>query len=168
MKQFFIALVMCTTVITGAQAQKFGYVNTSLLLSELPEVLAANLKLEAYQSQLVTEGQAKVQAFEAKYQDYLTAANSGDYSKVQLAQQEQDLGKEQQEIQALEKEVQNKIMVKRQELLNPILQTVDSLIQIMGKEGGYTFIFDMGAQAAMLYAIASEDLTGDVRSRLNN
>jgi len=168
MKQFFLALTLCTTLITGAEAQKFGYVNTAYLLSELPEVIAADLKLEAYQAELMTEGQAAVQAFEANYQAYLTAANSGDYSKIQLAQQEQELTKEQQAIQELEKAVQNKIMLKRQELLNPILQVVDTEIQTVGKEGGYTFIFDMGAQGAMLYALESENLTEQIRVRLNN
>ena len=167
MKQFFLALIVCTTLITGVEAQKFGYVNTALLLSELPDVVAADLKLEAYQTELITEGQAKVQAFEANYQDYLAAANSGEYSKVQLAQKEQQLTQEQQAIQELEQEVQNKILLKRQELLNPILQIVDAEIQAVGKEGGYTFIFDMGAQGAMLYALKSEDLTDQIRVRLN-
>jgi len=167
MKQVFIALVLCTTLITGAEAQKFGYVNTALLLSELPEVIAADLQLEAYQSELMTEGQLAVQAFETNYQAYLVEANSGEFSQVQLMQKEQALTKEQQAIQALEKEVQNKIRLKRQELLNPILQSVDTHIQALGKEGGYTFIFDMGAQGAMLYALQSEDLTDEVRRRLN-
>jgi outer membrane protein len=168
MKQFFLALILCTTLITGAQAQKFGYVNTALLLSELPEVKSADAQLEAYQKQLVAEGQAKVQEFEAKYQTYLAAANSGEMSKVEMAQKEQELTKGQQEIKALEQEVQDKIMTKRQELLNPILQTVDSHIQTIGKEGGYTFIFDMSAQGAMLYALESEDLTDQVRARMSN
>jgi len=168
MKQFFLAFVLCSTLITGAEAQKFGYVNTAQLLSELPEVKAADAQLEAYQQQLVAEGQAKVKAFEDKYQTYLAAANSGEMSKIEMAQKEQELTNGQQEIRALEQEVQNKIMTKRQDLLNPILQNVDSLIQTLGKEGGYTFIFDMSAQGAMLYALESEDLTDQVRTRLSN
>jgi len=168
MKQFFLALIVCTTLITGAEAQKFGYVNTALLLSELPEVKGADAQLEAYQQQLITEGQAQVKAFEEQYQVYVAAANSGEMSKVEMAQKEQELTKDQQAIQALEREVENKIMIKRQELLNPILENVDSHIQAMGKEGGYTFIFDMSAQGAMLYALDSEDLTDQVRTRLNS
>ncbi len=168
MKQFFLALILCTTLITGAEAQKFGYVNTALLLSELPEVKAADAELEAYQTQLITDGQNQVKIFEEQYQTYMAAANSGEMSKVEMAQKEDELRKGQQAIQALERDVENKIQQKRQELLNPILQTVDTEIQALGKEGGYTFIFDMSAQGAMLYALESEDLTNQVRSRLNN
>lgn len=168
MKQFFLALVLCTTLITGAEAQKFGYVNTALLLSELPEVKAADVELEAYQTQLITDGQNKVKVFEEQYQAYMAAANSGEMSKVEMAQKEDELRKGQQIIQQLEREVENKIQIKRQELLNPILVIVDTQIQALGKEGGYTFIFDMSAQGAMLYALQSEDLTDEVRTRLSN
>lgn len=168
MKQFILALVLCVTLISGADAQKFGYVNTALLLSELPEVKAADAELEAYQTQLITEGQNQVKVFEAEYQTYLAAANSGELSKVEMAQKEDDLRKGQQAIQQLEREVENKIQLKRQELLNPILEIVDTEIQSLGKEGGFTFIFDMSAQGAMLYALESEDLTDQIRVRLSN
>lgn len=168
MKQFFLALILCTTLITGAEAQKFGYVNTALLLSELPEVKAADAELEAYQTQLIADGQNQVKIFEEQYQTYMAAANSGEMSKIEMAQKEDELRKGQQAIQQLEREVENKIQIKRQELLNPILQIVDTQIQSLGKEGGYTFIFDMSAQGAMLYALESENLTDQVRTRLSN
>lgn len=166
MKNIILALILCTTVVTGANAQKFGYVNTAVLLSELPEVQAADTQLEAYQSQLVAEGQAKVRLFEQNYQAFMAEANSGEFSKVQMAQKEQSLQAEQQAIQAFEQEVQDLIMAKRQELLSPILQKVDIAIQALGKEGGYTFIFDLSAQGAMLYAPDSDDITELVKAKI--
>lgn len=148
-------------------AQKFGYVNTAIILQELPEVTAADTELEAYQQQLISEGQARVAAFEQEYQGYMAAANAGELSKVQMATREETLSKEQQALQQLEQEMQFKILQKREMLLKPILEKVDKAIQDLGAEGGYTFIFDSSVQGGMLYAPDGDDLYDQVKAKLS-
>jgi Skp family chaperone for outer membrane proteins len=57
-------------------------------------------------------------------------------------------------------------MQKRQELLQPILTEVDSVIQVIGKEGKYTMIFDTSVSGALLFAEDGNDLTDTVQARL--
>ncbi len=166
MKKIFTLLLVSALAVSALSAQKFGYVNTALLLQEMPEVQAANSELETYQQQLMADGQTKVKQFEQKVAQYQQQASNGELSQKQIAEKEQELAAEQQSLAQLEQEVQQKILIKREELLSPILQKVDVAIQAIGKEGGYTFIFDASVQGAMLYAPEGDDLIDQVRSKM--
>ncbi|MEM9930898.1 MAG: OmpH family outer membrane protein [Bacteroidota bacterium] len=50
---------------SNLMAQKFGYVNSALILSELPAVRAAEADLEALQKQLTKRGEDMVNQFRA-------------------------------------------------------------------------------------------------------
>ncbi len=147
------------------QAQKFGYVNSTQLLAEHPDVKTADNQLQAYQAELMTLGQQKVQSFEAKYQAYVTEANGGGLSKIQMQERETLLSQEQQEIQKFEVEVQQKLGTKREELYEPILDKVRNALDAIGKEQGYTMIFDSSA-GVLLHAATTEDLTSALRTKL--
>lgn len=166
MKKLFFALFIVAVASASAFSQKFGYVHTGELLAALPEVAQADTDLEAFQNELVSQGQAMVTEFETAYRAYMEAANSGALSKVQMAEREGILSQEQEKIANYEKEVQLKVLQKREELLQPILEKIDGAIQDIGQEGGYTFIFDAGMQGAMLYAPESENLIDVVKAKL--
>ncbi len=168
MKQVLLIAIAFIAFTVTSTAQKFGYVNTALVLQELPEVTTADAELETYQQTLLEEGQARVNAFEQDYQSYIAAANAGELSKMQMATREEALTKEQQAIQQLEQEVQFKIMQKREMLLKPILEKVDKAIQELGKEGGYTFIFDSSVQGGMLYAPEGDDVYEQLMAKLKS
>lgn len=146
-------------------AQKFGYIDSAALLAELPSVKAADTEISTYQEQLIAQGEQKVKAFETKYQAYVAQANEGTLSKVQMQQKEAELGQEQQEIAALEVEVQNKILKKREEILGPILDSVKKAVEDVGSENGYTMIFDMST-GTILHATDSENVMPLVKAKL--
>lgn len=149
----------------SAQAQKFGYVNSTLILSELPAIKSADSELEAYQKQLVSKGETMVSSFEQKYKSYAEQAQAGTLSSVQMQQKEQELATEQQSIQAYELEIQNKLLKKREDLYQPILDNVNKVLTAMGDEGGYTMIFD-SSTGGILHAAESNDLTEALRAKL--
>jgi len=105
----YLLLLVFITATTSLSAQKFGYLNSAQLLTELPEVKAADSELQAYQQQLVSAGETMVKSFETKYQKYSTDAQSGEFSPVQVQQKEAELAEEQKKIQEYEVEVTNKI-----------------------------------------------------------
>jgi outer membrane protein len=135
------------------------------LLSELPEVKAADSDLEAYQKQLVASGETMVKSFETKYQKYAKEAGEGVLSQVQMQQKEAELGQEQQKIQQYEVEVQQKILQKREELYQPILDKVKVALEAIGNEQGYTMIFDASG-GVLLHAKESEDVMPLVKAKL--
>lgn len=163
MKTLITAILLLGFVST--YAQKFGYLNSAQLLAEFPEVKSADSQLETYQKQLVGEGEAMVKKLESKFQAYSKEAQEGLLSQVQMAKKEEELGKEQQKIQAFELEVQNKILTKREALYKPILDKLKVAIEAIGKENGYTMIFDSSA-GTILHASDSENVMDLVKAKL--
>ncbi len=165
LKTIIASLCLSFFAFTAIQAQKFGYVNSASLLTQMPDVKSADSELQAYQKQLVTKGENMMKAFEQKYQTYMTEVNSGTLSKIQMQKKEGELAAEQQNIQKYEVEVQQKLLSKREELYKPILEKVQNAINAVGAEGSYTMIFDTST-GALLHSSKSDDLTSKVHSKL--
>jgi len=163
MKTMILGALLIASV--SLNAQKFGYINSAQLLSELPEVVSAESQLETYQKQLISSGEGMVKKLEAKIQAYSKEAQEGLLSQVQMQKKEAELGEEQQKIQAYELEVQNKILKKREELLQPIMDKVKVALENVGKEQGYTMIFDSSA-GTILHANESENVMSAVKAKL--
>lgn len=165
-KKLTFALAVAFLAFTSSvSAQKFAYLNSQQLLVESPEVANADKQLETYQAQLLKKGQQMVTAFENDYKAYMEQANQRTLSQVQMQQKEGELSSKQQEIQKYELDVQEKLLKKREELYKPILDKVQAAIDAIGKEDGYTMIFDTST-GAILHADTSEDITAKVKARL--
>ena len=61
--------------------------------------------------------------------------------------------------------MQQKLLEKEQELLQPILDRVNNAIQSVAEEKGYTYIFDLSS-GAILYADEAADVSAEVKARL--
>lgn len=160
-------LTLAFLVFFGLQlnAQKYGYVNSSQLLVNLPEVKTADSQLEAYQKQLITKGEEMVKSFETEYRAYLAKVDSGELSQIDMQQKEGKLAQDQQAIQAYEVQVQNDIAAKKQELYQPILSRVQEVVDAYGKEQGYSMIFDASI-GGILFADTADDLMPVLKTKL--
>ena len=160
-------LTLAFLVFLGLQlnAQKYGYVNSSQLLVNLPEVKTADSQLEAYQKQLITKGEEMVKSFETEYRAYLAKVDSGELSQIDMQQKEGKLAQDQQAIQAYEVQVQNDIAAKKQELYQPILSRVQEVVDAYGKEQGYSMIFDASI-GGILFADTADDLMPVLKTKL--
>ena len=160
-------LTLAILVFFGLQlnAQKYGYVNSSQLLVNLPEVKTADSQLEAYQKQLITKGEEMVKSFETEYRAYLAKVDSGELSQIDMQQKEGKLAQDQQAIQAYEVQVQNDIAAKKQELYQPILSRVQEVVDAYGKEQGYSMIFDASI-GGILFADTADDLMPVLKTKL--
>ena len=136
----------------SAQAQKFGYINSAQLIEVHPAVEQANKQLETYKNDLTKAFEDKVKAFQTKYQIFAEEVQSGTLSKVVAEGRQADLAKEQEDLGTEEQKLQLQILQKRETLLQPILAEVDNVIKTIGKEGGYTMIFDTSANGGLVWA----------------
>lgn len=146
-------------------AQKFGHLNYGNLLLDLPQVVSANTQLEAFQKPLIDQVEARYKTFQASYQKALAEGQKGTMSPLEQKQKEEELMKEQQAIAKLEQDTQAKMMKKREELLKPILKQIENAVTAVGKEGGYSGIFDT-SNGQLLYAVDSEDVMDKVKAKL--
>ncbi len=164
-KGILFTLLIALLSINLGISQKMGHLDSQRLLQELPEMNAANSQLETYQKQLVSKGETMVKTFEANYQKYVTEANGGTLSKIEMQNREAALGQEQQAIQNYELEVQQKIATKREELYTPILDKIKAIVDQVGKDNGYYMILD-SSTGVLLHASDSENVMGLVKAKL--
>lgn len=164
MKHFLFALGFMVATFS-VSAQKFGYINTQELMLNLADVKLAENSLNSYKNELVIKRDDLVKKFEEEYSAYMTDANSGTLSKVQMQQKEEALMAKRDQIQQYETNMQEQLGAKREELYKPILDKVKGVIDTVGKEGGYTMIFDTSA-GALLHAEATDNLLETVKAKL--
>jgi outer membrane protein len=160
-----IATAFMMMFLVLGQAQKLGHLNSNELLIENPKIKAADQEVMNYQKTLEAELQAAITPFEQAYQEFVAKAQSQDFSAVQLQKEQEALTLREQQIQQMQRESQNKIMRKREELYAPVLLEVEQAVQALGKEQGYTMIFD-ASLGAILYGMDSQDITAEVKTRL--
>lgn len=165
MKYLLTILFIATLAVSNVTAQLYGHVNSTAIISSMPSVKAADSQIEDYSKQLIGKGQKMVKDFEAAVAAYQEKVNLGDLSQIEMQQQEAALGQQQQAIGAYEVEVQDLIVKKKQEVYQPILDSVQEMINAIGKERGFSMIFD-SANMGMIFAADSEDLTQEVKDRL--
>lgn len=164
MKKLFLlafGLALCSV----SFAQKFGYCNSGALLTQIPEVKAADSDLQAFQAQLTKRGQEMVKSLQEKAAELDRKEKAGTISPKELEIQGAKLQEEQAVIAKYEQEVYDKLGQKREELFKPILDRVNQAMADVAKENQFTFVFDQNTQV-LLYADESLDVTKLVKTKL--
>ncbi|MFZ4477889.1 MAG: OmpH family outer membrane protein [Saprospiraceae bacterium] len=164
MKKFFL-LALAITLSTVGFAQKFGYCNSTALLTSIPEVKAADSDLQAFQAQLTKRGQEMVKALQDKAAELDRKDKQGTISPKDLEIQSAKLKEEEATIAKYEQEVYDKLAQKREELFKPILDKVNKAMADVAKDNQFAFVFDQNTQV-LLYADESLDVTKLVKAKL--
>lgn len=162
-----LAVLFGSLMSLTATAQKFGYVDSGMILEGLPQVKEAESNLEALGKQLQAKGQKMMEDFQIKYQDLEKRVREGDITPKEQETQVAALKEEENKILQYEQEMQAQLAAKRDELLAPILEQVRTAIQAVAKEGGYSYVFDGSpGVGVLLYADETTNLTDMVKKKL--
>ncbi|MFN0212872.1 MAG: OmpH family outer membrane protein [Saprospiraceae bacterium] len=164
MKQLFL-LILGLFISSIVFSQKFGFCNSGALLTQIPEVKAADSDLKAFQTQLTKKGQEMVKALQDKAAELDRKEKQGTISPKDLEVQSAKLQEEQAGIAKYEKEVYEKLAQKREELFKPIIERVNKAMEDVAKENQFMFVFDQNTQV-LLYADDSLDVTKLVKAKL--
>lgn len=164
MKKTLVLLLALAAAVT-VHAQKFGYCNSMALLSEMPEVKAADSDLQAFQTQLTKKGQEMVKELQDKVQILERKNAEGTISPKDYEAQMAKLQEEEKKIGEYEQEVYKKLGEKREELYKPILEKLNTAMKDVAKEQGLNMVFDTGSQV-LLYADESLDVTKLVKAKI--
>lgn len=151
--------------VSQVDAQKLGYLDSSTLLSEMPEVKQADSQLATLRKQLQKKGQQKAQELQTKYQELARKEKQGEIAPKALQSQAEQLKQEEMTLAQYEQDMQKQLSEKRQELLQPILDKVQVAIDEVAAEEGFTYVFD-SSTGILLYADDAHDLTDKVRQKL--
>lgn len=156
------AFILITDVV---QAQKIGYVNSGLLVSELPEMKVLQSELESLQTILKKQGESEVTKFKQKEEEAVKKKQRGEMTPKEEEVVMAELQKMQESIYAMGADMEKQLSEKQNEGMEPILKKVNDAIKSVADEGGYTYIFDTQA-GVILYADETSDLTEVVKAKL--
>ena len=166
MKKLFKVLFLGVAlfVMSGmAQAQvKIAHVNTAEILEAMPERKTVEKSLENYYNELQSQLQTMATEYQNKLQDY--EANQATMSNLVKQSKEKEIVDLQNRIQQFQANAETEFDNKRTELLKPMYDKIQNAIDAVGKEKGYTYMFD--ATAVIYVGTDAIDATKDVKAKL--
>ncbi|MFL9838828.1 OmpH family outer membrane protein [Flavobacterium sp. ST-75] len=164
LKSLLIAAVLLLGLSQTATAQsKVAHIDVSELMSQMPEMKAANSQLEQLSKSYDTEYRTMVQEFQAKIKKYDgEAATAGDALNETRAKEVQDL---QQRIQQYQQNATKELQDKQEAIYKPILEKSRNAIQKVARAKGYLYVLDASTGSGVILA-DGPDLMADVKKEL--
>jgi len=164
-----IIAVLCFTVLMAstASAQKFAYVDTEYILSQLPDYKSAQKKLDEYAETWQKELDAKYAAIDKMYKNY--QAEEVLLNSEQKKERQAAIVKKEKEAKTYQQEkfgFEGELFKKREQLIKPIQDRVYDAIQTIAKREDLDFIFDKGGDMIMLFSNARYDKSDDILEEL--
>lgn len=165
------AMVFCGVISMNAQmgGQKFAYVDSDYILSNIPEYADAQEELNTLSTKWENEVKAiydKVSEMYRKYQTEMVLL-----SEDQKRAREQEIINKEQEAKTLQMQyfgAEGQLYQKRTELIQPIQEKIYTALTELAQTKGYTFVFDLASGTSILYASDKVDISDDVLDQLSN
>ncbi|MCW9707766.1 OmpH family outer membrane protein [Fodinibius salsisoli] len=160
-------LVLALTGTVTAQQQKVGYVDTDVILSQMPEYQNIQQELRSVSSDWDSELKRMDEEIEQLKEDFQSKKVL--YTDEQRAQQQQQIQAliEQRE-QYLEQKfgAKGEYFQKQKELLEPIQRSVFEAINTIAEQEGFDFIFDRAQNAGLLFGKKEFNLNEKILQQL--
>jgi len=144
---------------------KVVYINTDTLWEQYEFVKNTLAHLEKEGKRLKSTYEAKMIKLQNDYLDY--QKNGALLTLQQQKDREADMMKQQEDIKKLEEEVQNKLIIRKQEINNQINDTILAFLNRYRVKHGYDLILQYAYLNSILAATPKLDITGDVVKELN-
>jgi outer membrane protein len=167
-KYLFLFTVILFAGLVPAQTQKIGYVDSQVILTQLPEAIKAQGDLDALYTKWKSQLDSMSTAWQQGLADYQKQMNTMPEDKRKAA--EQELVQKRQvaeEFNAQKFQQPNgEFFKKQEEIFNPIKEKIYKAIAEVAKAEGYQYIFDKSTDAIILFADPAFDMTYRVMDKL--
>lgn len=158
------ALLLALGAPRAAAAQaKIGYINSQSILAEAPGAKEAQTKFDADMQTYRTEVQQMQTELEGLVKQY--EQQQAMLSPSAKQQREADIRTKQQAYQERLAAIDQRAGQRQQELVQPVMDRINQVIEQMRSEGSYALIFDVSA-GGVVAADPGLDLTAEVIRRL--
>lgn len=166
-KGFIVVLVGLLAFCGSAMAQKnikLGHINSNDLMQIMPGRDSAQTALQKDVEDLQAEMEAMKKEYETRVSDYL--AKKDQLSELIRKTKESDLQAMAARIDEFQRTAQSTLEDRQEALLKPIIDRAKKAIEEVGKENGYTYIFDAAQGGSILYSQDSDDIMPLVKKKL--
>ncbi len=156
--------VMVSVSSTFAQNYKFGHINSSELLSVMPDRDSAMLELQNYSQML----QQEIEALQMEYQNKVAAYQEKEqtYSDLVRESKLKEIQEMQGRMQEFQMTAQQDYQQKEAELFQPVMDKAQEAIEKVSKANGFTYVFDLSAGGLVYFSDESIDILPLVKTEL--
>lgn len=163
MKRYIFALLLIMATAFSVNAQKLGYVNTEKILSQMPEYQVAQEKLNALAKECNQRVESEFDQIEKLYNNYMAVRER--LTAAQRTEREEEIFAKERAANELRNQYfgqDGQMQRKSEELMNPIKEKVQSVIDKIAENENFIFIFDLSVMQGIMYNNPQYDLTSRV------
>lgn len=167
MKLFTLVALLFAAFTVSAQTTKpvkLGHINTGELMNLMPEMKKAQDSLAVKDAEIRKQLQEMEQQYQRLMQEYQNNMNT--YTDLTRTAKEQEIQGLIERIQSFQQIAQQQMAQTQEQLLKPIMEKASKAIQEVGKENGFTYIFDLSTGAILYVAEDSIDVLPLVKKKL--
>jgi outer membrane protein len=149
-------------------SQKFGYIDTELILKKLPEYADAQKEIDKlavnYQKEIEKKRVTLDSLYKVFHREEILLTEEMKRKKLEnLTEKESEIREQQRKIFGFD----GLIFLKRQELIEPIQDKVFEAVKKVAKKYKLQFIFDKSSDLSIIYASPTHDYTDFVLEQLD-
>lgn len=166
MKKLLLSVMVVLLSLTGF-AQKYAYINSEYILSNMSEYKEAQAELNRVAVMWQKEIEAKFASIDSMYRKYQVESVTMP-EQIKKSREEAIINQEK-----AAKDLQKKrfgqdgdLFKKREELVKPIQDRVISTVNDYAKEKGYAFVFDTAGEMTIIYADPKWDINQAILQKL--
>ena len=169
MRRYFLLMILISSTVLFAQnPQKIGFVDSQVILTQLPEAIKAQSDLDALTSKWSNQVDSMKMALQQQYADVQKQLATMTDEQKQLKQKE--LIDKEQQIYAFQNQKfgqpNGEIYQKQDTIFEPVKKKIYAAIEQVAKEEGMQFVFDKSGDILLLYADSAFDITFKVLDSL--
>ena len=160
LKSLFIALLMSLPLTATYAQSKVAHIDTQKLISEMPEVIAAQKQLEQLEKTYTTEIENTYKEFQTKAQSY--SADAANQTDVTNQARQKELENMQQNINQYRETAAQDLQKKQVEMMRPLYDKAREAIEKVAAAQGFDYVLDASAGGSVIMA-KGKDLMADVK-----
>lgn len=165
MKKILTITLLALLVNTGSLlAQKIGHINSNELLLAMPERASIESEIQNHAKQLETQLMTMQRELETKYQDF--QAKEALMTEAIREDKIKELTGLEQRLKEFQESAQADLQKKEQSLTEPLITKAKTAIEEVGKENGFTYIFDSGIGFILYTDPNAEDIMPLVKTKI--
>ena len=158
----FVGLIVLFVAGPGMAQYKLGYIDSQRILMTYSAAVDAQKKLEGERNAASEELQRLQDEFRTSQQQL--EKQSMLLTEEKRSEREGELQNLLIRIQQFQQDKEQELMKRRDELLQPVYQSINNAIKKVSEEGGYDFVFDA---VNLMHAKEQYDLTDKILEVLN-
>lgn len=159
---FIAAFFMVAPSLTFAQS-KVAHIDTQKLISEMPEVIAAQKQLEQLEKTYTSEIENTYKEFQTKAQSY--SADAANQTDVTNQARQKELETMQQNINQYRETAAQDLQKKQVEMMRPLYDKARAAIEKVASAQGFDYVLDASTGGSVIMA-KGKDLMADVKTDL--